>query len=58
MHCPKCGFELEEVTFRGLHIDRCFNCGVTVFDGGELEKLGIDERESGAVMRSILNIFR
>lgn len=58
MRCPKCGMELQEITFRGVEIDRCFHCGVTVFDEGELEKVGVDEKESGAVMRSILNIFR
>lgn len=58
MRCPKCGMELKEVEFRGLHIDRCFNCGVTVFDAGELEKLGLPDNQSGAVTRSILNIFR
>ena len=59
MHCPKCGMELQEIQFRGVEIDRCFNCGVTVFDAGELEKIGVeDDKERGAVMRSILNIFR
>jgi len=58
MHCPKCGMELQTVQFRGLDIDRCFSCGVTVFDAGELEKLGITEETTGTVMKSILNIFR
>ncbi|WP_373047701.1 zf-TFIIB domain-containing protein [Vulgatibacter sp.] len=58
MHCPKCGMEMQEISFRGVDIDRCFSCGVTVFDEGELQKLGVDENEPGAVMRSILNIFR
>lgn len=58
MHCPKCGMELQEVTFRGVEIDRCFSCGVTVFDAGELEKVGVAEDQGGKVMKSILNIFR
>ena len=58
MHCPKCGMEMQEIAFRGVQIDRCFSCGATVFDAGELEKIGVDEGESGKVMRSILNIFR
>jgi len=58
MRCPKCGMELQEITFRGVEIDRCFNCGVTVFDAGELEKIGVAEEEGGKVMKSILNIFR
>lgn len=58
MHCPKCGMEMQAVQFRGVEIDRCFNCGATVFDAGELEKLGVSESESGSVMRSIINIFK
>lgn len=58
MRCPKCGMELQTVEFRGVEIDRCFNCGVTVFDKGELEKIGVTEDKSGSVMKSILNIFR
>lgn len=58
MHCPKCGMELQEIEFRGVKIDKCFTCGATVFDAGELEKVGLEEGQSGAVMKSILNIFR
>lgn len=58
MRCPKCGMEMQEIKFRGVEIDRCFSCGATVFDAGELEQIGVDEKEGGAVMRSILNIFK
>ncbi|MFO7155746.1 MAG: zf-TFIIB domain-containing protein [Pseudomonadota bacterium] len=59
MRCPKCGMELQTIRFRGIEIDRCFNCGVTVFDEGELEKIGVSESERPeSVMRSILNIFK
>jgi len=58
MRCPKCGMELQTIQFRGVDIDRCFSCGVTVFDAGELEKIGVTEERSGAVMKSILGIFR
>lgn len=58
MRCPKCGMELQTIQFRGLDIDRCFSCGVTVFDAGELEKIGVTEEKSGTVMKSILGIFR
>lgn len=56
MHCPKCGMKMEEMAFRGVTIDRCFNCGGTYLDAGELEKLA--GPEGGAVTRSILNIFK
>jgi hypothetical protein len=58
MRCPKCGMELQTIRFRGIEIDRCFNCGVTVFDEGELEKIGVEENKPESVVRSILNIFK
>jgi uncharacterized protein len=39
MHCPKCGVEIEEITFRGVRIDKCFGCGGVWLDDGELEEL-------------------
>jgi Zn-finger nucleic acid-binding protein len=45
MHCPKCGFELTPVAFKGVTIDRCFHCGGTWLDAGELEALAGKESE-------------
>lgn len=57
MRCPKCGHEISTIRFRDVEIERCFNCGVTVLDAGELEKLaGADEQHG--VLRSIVNVFR
>lgn len=56
MRCPKCGMELSTIQFKGIDIDRCFACGVTVFDAGELEKIGISEK--GGVVKGILGIFK
>lgn len=39
MHCPKCGMEIEEITFRGVRVDKCFGCGGVWLDDGELEEL-------------------
>jgi len=39
MHCPKCGMELTEVTFRGVQVDNCFSCGGMFLDQGETEKI-------------------
>ncbi|MBK6916071.1 MAG: zf-TFIIB domain-containing protein [Deltaproteobacteria bacterium] len=39
MHCPKCGMELSEITFRGVKVDKCFACGGVWLDDGELEEL-------------------
>ena len=51
MCCPKCGHSLETVTFKGLAIDKCFNCNGTWLDEGELEQLA--GRESGFLDRLI-----
>ena len=39
MKCPKCGNDLQVIKHGGLEIEKCFHCGVTVLDAGELEKL-------------------
>ncbi|MFO1520266.1 MAG: zf-TFIIB domain-containing protein [bacterium] len=55
MHCAKCGSELHEVLFRGINIDKCFECGGVFLDYGELEKLA--GHESGLIA-SILSLFK
>ncbi|HEY7954120.1 MAG TPA: zf-TFIIB domain-containing protein [Polyangia bacterium] len=54
MHCPKCGFHLDTIAFKGVAIDRCFHCGGTWLDQGELEQLA--GRESN-VLSQILALF-
>lgn len=39
MRCPKCGLLLDEITFRGVKVDKCFGCGGVYLDDGELEQL-------------------
>lgn len=39
MRCPKCGLHLDEITFRGVKVDKCFSCGGVYLDDGELEQL-------------------
>ena len=56
MHCPKCGQEMGQIAFRGVELERCFNCGYTGLDQGELEK--IVEEEGGKITRSVLNWFK
>jgi hypothetical protein len=55
MKCPKCGMDLREITYRGILIDRCFSCGGTYLDAGELEKMAAPE--GGAIVKSLLRIF-
>ncbi len=39
MRCPKCGMPLDEITFRGVKIDKCLSCGGVYLDDGELEQV-------------------
>ena len=50
MRCPKCGQELHEVDFQGVRMDRCFGCGGSFFDAGEVEKL-IERHPHGVASR-------
>ena len=56
MRCPKCGFQLQSISFRGQTIERCGHCGVTVLDEGELEKVAQAEDKHG-VMKSLMGLF-
>jgi hypothetical protein len=55
MHCPKCGLDLQSVTFQGFVIEKCFSCGVTVLDQNEFEKLA--GTESGFIS-SVVGLFK
>lgn len=56
MKCPKCGMDLHEQQFKGVTIDKCFSCGVMVFDQGEFETLvGHDQPN---VFSAIASVFR
>jgi uncharacterized protein len=39
MKCPKCGAELEEISFADVLVDRCKGCSGIYLDAGELELL-------------------
>lgn len=55
MKCPKCGMDLEEMTYGGVVIDKCFSCGGLWLDEGELE--AVQKQGTGFVGR-MLNVFR
>ncbi|MBI4511936.1 MAG: zf-TFIIB domain-containing protein [Deltaproteobacteria bacterium] len=55
MHCPKCGMELQAVSFRGIQIDKCYYCNGTWLDEGELEHLA--GKEPG-FLQSIIGVFK
>jgi uncharacterized protein with PIN domain len=57
MRCPKCGMDLEEISYREVKIDKCFSCGGVWLDDGELE--AVAERESsGGVFAGLSRIFK
>jgi uncharacterized protein with PIN domain len=39
MRCPKCGMELIEIYYSGVHTDKCSECGGIWLDTGEFETL-------------------
>jgi len=56
LHCPKCGQKMDTITFRAVEIERCFGCGYTGLDDGELEKLAGEDKDG--VMAAVLGIFK
>jgi uncharacterized protein len=56
MHCPKCGGDLAEISFRSIRIDKCTSCEGIWLDAGELEV--ILNEEDTTVMKRILSVFR
>jgi hypothetical protein len=55
MHCPKCGFGLQTIKFKGLAIDKCFHCNGTWLDAGELEALAGKESD---LLTRIVSLFQ
>src|SRR5262245_66183099 len=54
-HCPSCGMQLETITFHELQIERCFHCGGTWLDEGELERLA--GKEPGFIQK-VISVFK
>ncbi|HCU24869.1 MAG TPA: hypothetical protein DF383_07620 [Deltaproteobacteria bacterium] len=54
-HCAKCGFEMHEVVFKGVTIEKCPNCGGIFLDPGELEQLA---GKQGGFISSVLSLFK
>ncbi len=44
LHCPKCGMDMESVIVGGVEVERCFACGGTFLDAGDLERLANEAR--------------
>jgi hypothetical protein len=55
MKCPKCGMQLEEISFGDVRVDKCFHCEGLWLDNGELER--IQAKEAG-FMGKLFGAFR
>lgn len=55
MRCPKDGFELTTIKFKGLSVEKCFHCNGTWLDAGELEALAGKEPD---LLKRIVSVFR
>jgi len=58
MHCPKCGMELQTITYQNIEVDRCFNCNGTWLDEGELEKVATAESQKSGTLSTLLRLFK
>lgn len=56
MKCPKCGYDLAEMEFMGVKIDRCVSCNGTWFDDGELQLVARKHDED--LLSKMMKIFR
>ena len=55
MRCAGCGWELETIAFKGILINKCFNCGGAFLKEDAMEKLcGKDTQ----FFQSILDMFK
>lgn len=55
MHCPKCGMELNEIDYKGIKIDKCFNCEGIWLDAGEMEQ--VSNLEKGSIDK-LFSLFK
>ena len=54
MKCPKCGMQLEEITFGDVRVDKCFSCEGLWLDKGELDLI---RQKDGGFMERLLSVF-
>ena len=55
MRCPKCGMELHAVPYKGVTLDKCFQCHGVFLDDGELEKIAGEE---SGFLTGVLSLFK
>ncbi len=54
MRCPKCGMELIEINYNGIHTDKCSECGGIWLDAGEFETLSKGDR---SILNGLFKMF-
>lgn len=55
MRCPKCGLELSEVDYKGIRVDKCFQCDGIWLDSGELQAISKLEKSGLDKLFSVFN---
>lgn len=55
MHCSKCGMDLQEITFQGFVINKCFECGAVVLESGQFAKLAGSEE---GFLSALVSLFK
>jgi hypothetical protein len=54
MKCPKCGMQLEEITFGDVRVDKCFSCDGLWLDKGDLDLI---RRKEAGFIGMLLSVF-
>ena len=54
MRCPKCGMQLIEIYYNGVHTDKCSGCGGIWLDTGEFEALS---KTDSSVLTGMFRLF-
>jgi len=55
MRCSKCGGTVQEISFKGIMVDRCQACKGVFFDINELKLLS---REEPSFLRNMVDFFQ
>ncbi|MEO5968737.1 MAG: zf-TFIIB domain-containing protein [Bdellovibrionia bacterium] len=57
MKCPKCGNQMKEINFSGIHSEECTVCHGIFFDQGEFETL-LEAKRPKHFLKGLLNRVR
>ena len=55
MRCSRCGGTVQEISFKGIMVDRCQDCGGVFFDINELKLLS---HEDSSFLKSMVDFFQ